>query len=194
MVDSLEKSASASAMMMTGGSAPGSPTKGASSGRYSHLLAGVEVDEEEGTASSLASASSLALASSEGVGVGGNSRMSGMKHGHEHSARGLPHRGSVSDLFGGGGGGGSAAAADDAGLVVQEKEARDGGSGGVRRNGNAREPRLLPFPPGMSFASLSLSFRVYGMFMCIFLFYLFQRHITSRPRNIIIRKGMDWGC
>ena len=36
---------------------------------------------------------------------------------------------------------------------VQEKEARDRGllqGGAARRNVNGREPRLLPFPPGMS--------------------------------------------
>ena len=136
MVDSLEKSASAT------GSAPGSPTKGS---RYG---LGLELDEE-GTAS----------ASSE---VAGN-RTSITKHGHEHAAhgRGLPHRGSVNDLF-----------SVDAALV-QEKEARDGGvlQGGVaRRNVNGREPRLLPFPPGKS------------SFFCSYSIYLFNS-FSAAPHN-----------
>ena len=140
MVDSLEKSAS--------GSAPGSPTKGS---RYGLAL---ELDEE-GTASASASAS----ASSEVVG----NRMSIAKHGHEHAphGRGLPHRGSVNDLFG----------ADAA--LVQEKEARDGGvlqAGVARRNVNGREPRMLPFPPGMPF-----------LFLQLFLFYLFIFCSTAQP-------------
>jgi len=139
MVDSLEKSASAT------GSAPGSPTKGS---RYG---LGLELDEE-GTAS----------ASSE---VAGN-RMSITKHGHEHAAhgRGLPHRGSVNDLF-----------SVDAALV-QEKEARDGGvlQGGVaRRNVNGREPRLLPFPPGMS------SFSV--VILVIYLFSAAPHNFSQQP-------------
>jgi len=52
--------------------------------------------------------------------------MSGNQHKHEHNARGLPHRGSVSDLFGGSGGSAAAAAAADAVSAVQAKEARDG--------------------------------------------------------------------
>ncbi|KIM37341.1 hypothetical protein M413DRAFT_277759 [Hebeloma cylindrosporum] len=98
-------------------SAPSSPTKGSRRGL------GLELDEE-GTAS----------ASSD------HNRTSAVKHGHEHAGhvRGLPHRGSVNDLFG-----------TDAALV-QEKEARDEDvlQGGVaRRNVHGREPRLLPFPP-----------------------------------------------
>ena len=149
MVDSLEKSSS--------GSAPGSPTKAS---RYGLGL------EEEGTASASASALSEAA---------GN-RMSITKHGHEHAAhggRGLPHRGSVNDLF-----------SADA-VLVQEKEARDGGvlQGGVaRRNVNGREPRLLPFPPGMS------------SFSAVILFYLFihflQRRITSHSSHM----DMGWDC
>lgn len=136
MVDSLEKSS---------GSAPGSPTKGS---RY-----GLGLDlEEEGTASASASASSEAVGTSM------------TKHGHEHAAhgRGLPHRGSVNDLFG----------ADAA--SVQEKEARDGGvlqAGVARRNVNGREPRLLPFPPGMSF--------LFDYFI-----YLFNFCISSAPHNL----------
>ena len=152
MVDSLEKSASASAAMMMTGSAPSSPTKGASS-RY---LLGLELDEED-------TASASASASSESIGVAAN-RMSGN--------RGLPHHRSVSDLFGG------AADDGDAALAVQEKEARDGGGTGVvRRNGNAPEPRLLPFPPGTFFLLFFLSFRVYGMFIAI----LFST--SSAPHN-----------
>ena len=153
MVDSLEKSTSAT------GSAPGSPTKGS---RYG---LGLEL-EEEGTASASASASSE---------VAGN-RMSITKHGHEHAAhggRGLPHRGSVNDLFG----------ADAA--LVQEKEARDGGVlqvGVARRNVNGREPRLLPFPPGMS--SFSSVIRL------IYLFHFLQRHTTSHSSHM----DMGWDC
>lgn len=139
------------------GSAPGSPTKGS---RYGLAL---ELDEE-GTAS--------ASASSEVVG----NRMSIAKHGHEHAAhgRGLPHRPSVNDLFG----------ADAA--LVQEKEARDGGvlQGGVaRRNVNGREPRLLPFPPGMS------SCFFFAVILILFIYFL-QRRITSLSSHM----DMGWGC
>jgi hypothetical protein len=80
----------------------------------------------------------------------------------------------VNDLFG----------ADAA--LVQEKETRDGGmlqAGVARRNVNGREPRLLPFPPGMS------SFSAVILFIYLFSAYP-QRHIISRK----IHKAMGWGC
>jgi len=109
--------------------------------------------------------------------------MSGNQHKHQHA-----HRGSVSDLFGGSGGSATAAAADGAVSAVQTKETRDGGAGVVRRNENAREPRLLPFAPGMSFAFSP--FYSFGNVYAIF-FLPLQLHITSRTRNIILK---GWGC
>ena len=94
----------------------------------------------------------------------------------------------MSDSFGGSGGSATAAAAADVVSAVQVKEARNGGAGVVRCNGNVREPRLLPFPPGTVFSFLYSFGYIYAIFFLLSL----QLHVTSRNRNIL--KAMNWGC